>query len=364
MRLRDCAALAALLGGLWPAVARAGDGVLEINQACAQQRGPTAGDEPGCFSGDTDGFPVTVAERGSYSLSSDLTPPADVVGIQIEADDVTIDLNGFGIYGDLTCVPGSCSGSGPSRGIAVPTAPLTNGRRCTVRNGKVTGINGNAIELRDEAFADAISVSNTFLNGIVLGPNSLATRNRVTSVGRSGLLLGDGSGYANNVFAKTGQFLALGSVFGGKPTGGNVCDDGLCGDGRRRFYLSQTAHEGNEVLAACAPGFHMASFYEIFDPSSLTYDTRFGRTAPDSGSGPPTSLDGSGWIRTGRDQPSSGGGPGIANCSMWTSAEFEQTGSVVRLEPNWAAQPDTGSHPWRVEAFPCPSTPGVWCVED
>ena len=40
------------------------DGVLEINQVCA--------DKTGCFSGDAAGFPVTIGTAGSYRLTGNL----------------------------------------------------------------------------------------------------------------------------------------------------------------------------------------------------------------------------------------------------------------------------------------------------
>ncbi len=42
------------------------DGVLEINQACA---------DSGCFSGDGAGFPVIISAAGSYRLTSNLVVP-------------------------------------------------------------------------------------------------------------------------------------------------------------------------------------------------------------------------------------------------------------------------------------------------
>ena len=35
------------------------------------------------------------------------------------------------------------------------------------------------------------------------------------------------------------------------------------------FYLTRTTHVGNQVLTACAAGYHMASLWEILDPSNL-----------------------------------------------------------------------------------------------
>src|SRR5437763_13875468 len=56
----------------------------------------------------------------------------------------------------------------------------------------------------------------------------------------------------------------------------------------RRFYLTKATFQGNQVLDACARGFHMAPRFEILDVSTLRYDARIGLTSDDSGSGPPS----------------------------------------------------------------------------
>ena len=57
-----------LLSGLLLATSSwAGDGVLEINQACAV--------ETGCMPGDTAGFPVAILTSGSYRLTSSPAVP-------------------------------------------------------------------------------------------------------------------------------------------------------------------------------------------------------------------------------------------------------------------------------------------------
>ena len=45
----------------------------------------------------------------------------------------------------------------------------------------------------------------------------------------------------------------------------------LANKGPRKFYLTQTTHNGAQALSACAPGYHMASLWEINEPR--TYDT-------------------------------------------------------------------------------------------
>src|SRR5690242_21281609 len=72
------------------------DGVVLINQNTALAGNVTPGDTPG--------FPVTIAAPGSYKLSGNLTvPDANTTAIQITADNVTIDLNGFSIIGPVVC---------------------------------------------------------------------------------------------------------------------------------------------------------------------------------------------------------------------------------------------------------------------
>src|SRR5689334_22310310 len=51
----------------------------------------------------------------------------------------------------------------------------------------------------------------------------------------------------------------------------------------RRFYLSTATAQGNKALDACAHGYHMASRFELLDPTVLQYDVSVGVTADDAG---------------------------------------------------------------------------------
>lgn len=121
---------------------------------------------------------------------------------------------------------------------------------------------------------------------------------------------------------------------------------------RKRFYLTVEEHKGRAALTACASGFHMASLWEIFDPSDLDYDTALGRTEADSGSGPPSA---DGWVRTGE-------APFNAHCEVWTS---DGSGVQARLAPSstWD-DPATVVSPWVVTLNDCFFADPVWCVED
>ena len=133
----------------------------------------------------------------------------------------------------------------------------------------------------------------------------------------------------------------------------------LADKGPRKFYLTKTDHNGAQALSACAPGYHMASLWEIFDPSNLRYNTDLGLTLEDSGFGPPAR---SGWIRTGF-MNSSADLAGSGNCNAWTSASADHNGSKVVLSPNWSLDGNITS-PWNASHFSCSNVFQVWCVQD
>jgi hypothetical protein len=123
-------ALFFILGLAFMPAAYATDGVIEINHARALAGGITPGD--------TQGYPVTISQAGSYRLTSNLTqsdPNIDV--IDIDHDNVTLDLNGFTISGSNVCTlsadawPGktiSCNGMGTGRGVyAYGNVSVVNG---------------------------------------------------------------------------------------------------------------------------------------------------------------------------------------------------------------------------------------------
>jgi hypothetical protein len=76
---------------LLAAPALAVDGVALIDHANALAGNVTPGDAPG--------YPATISLPGSYRLSGNLNPTADVNGIDVITPDVTIDLNGFRMDG-------------------------------------------------------------------------------------------------------------------------------------------------------------------------------------------------------------------------------------------------------------------------
>jgi hypothetical protein len=133
-------------------------------------------------------------------------------------------------------------------------------------------------------------------------------------------------------------------------------------DTRRSFYLSQTAHDGSQALAACVAGYHMASMFEILDPSHLRYDASLGVTDADAGDGPPALK--FGWVRTGRF-PSRVELAGAGNCNVWTSSSNDDYGTEVSLQGQWIGEAASSPiEPWSGRATGCFSASLVWCVED
>src|SRR5262249_53071646 len=138
--------------------------------------------------GDAPGFPVTISQPGSYRLSSNLDVPSHGLGIDIQADDVSIDLNGFRIRGN------AMSG----RAIAAGAAPIPSSgfKGIVVRNGTIsnfdTGIDFSEVDFfthldlpnsATESVIEHISVHDMAGEGIDAGPNSTVAWNTVSNCG-------------------------------------------------------------------------------------------------------------------------------------------------------------------------------------
>lgn len=145
----------------------------------------------------------------------------------------------------------------------------------------------------------------------------------------------------------------------------------------RRFYLTKNQFPGNQAANACASGYHMASYWEIHDLSSLQYDTTLGIGADDSGLGPPSQITISptqhgfayGWIRTGNQSSFQGSVqmPGSPNCASWTSNANALTGTEVSPNVEWFGS-GTPNQPafstWMYTVTSCGAPQRVWCVQD
>jgi hypothetical protein len=118
--------LLAIVLVLVPVCAFAIDGQVLINQSTVMAAG---------------GFPYNIMQTGSYKLSGNLVVPAGVDGIVINADNVTLDLNGFTIQGG-----GGAIGNGVFFAKVAKDPNLTVSKS-TVKNGSVTGFGSDGINL-------------------------------------------------------------------------------------------------------------------------------------------------------------------------------------------------------------------------
>lgn len=127
----------------------------------------------------------------------------------------------------------------------------------------------------------------------------------------------------------------------------------------KKYYLTPGEFLGGEALTACDPGFHMASFWELFSLTNLRYDTTRGFREADSGVGPPSGVEG--WVRTGTFAAGVNTA-GIGNCMAWTSSD-PISGTTVRLDAFFNNAAGNAS-PWEGITFSCATRHRVWCKQN
>ncbi len=131
------------------------DGVFEISDLCALTGG--------CFTGDSAGYPVTISAEGSYVLTSGLMQTSVATSvIQISADNVSLDLNGFALKGSTVCtgIPViSCTGMGGGDGIRV------------IDSNNTRIFNGSIIRMADDGIYANGSSQNPWLDSLIIAEN-------------------------------------------------------------------------------------------------------------------------------------------------------------------------------------------------
>jgi parallel beta-helix repeat protein len=157
--------------------------------------------------GDDDSTPslYKITHAGSYYLTGNLTGVSGMSGIEVVADDVTIDLRGFTLQG----VAGSFYGI-YGNGTA---------KQLTVRNGTVRGwISGISSEYRGNHFADVNLIGNSAY-GLQTGAISIITDCSAVENGGTGVVAFSGS-VLTRVRARAN---ATGILCGGKGVKLNEC---------------------------------------------------------------------------------------------------------------------------------------------
>jgi hypothetical protein len=173
-------ALAALIGVVLFGAPRAGaiDGVVDLNQARALL---------GQLSeSDTAGFPITISKPGSYRLTSNLVVEnAFTDAIAVQANDVTIDLNGFSIVGPTSCSepPVLCTPTG----IGVGVLSDLEAENVAVIDGVVRGMGFSAVLLHDRARVERVRATSNGANGIQVDEGSAVVESSAYTNGGDGI---------------------------------------------------------------------------------------------------------------------------------------------------------------------------------
>jgi hypothetical protein len=171
--------------------AMAVDGTVLINQSTITN-GLT-----GCPTGGH--FPIIICQSGSYRLSGNVTLPDAVTdAIDITADNVTIDLNGFTILG-----PTVCSGSplicnlDNSRGTG--NGIFSSNANIVVMNGQIKGMGNGISLLGPRSRVQNVQATSNANNGILVADNSLVASCTVSSNGGTGIVASGPSVVTGNV---------------------------------------------------------------------------------------------------------------------------------------------------------------------
>jgi hypothetical protein len=204
-----------LLGGPFVGMALAVDGTKLISQNNAIAGNVTPGDAPG--------FPVTISQPGSYVLTSNLTvPDENTTAIQITANNVTLDLNGFTIQGPTVCdappptFQFACTQTGTGRGIDAPSRNQT-----IVVNGVVRGMGGIGVNLGTNARVERVNTVSNGSIGISAGDASTVSGNTVQFNGGGGISTGFLGTVSDNVAAVNGG-VGISSGFSSTVTGNSA----------------------------------------------------------------------------------------------------------------------------------------------
>lgn len=122
---------------------------------------------------DKPGFLVVIEEPGYYRLSGNLkVPDANTTAIEINADNVTLDLNGHAIQGPVRCqqLPAPCWPGGSGNGVHA-----VNRSGISVKNGIIQGMGNYGVYLETNAASlDRVVMARNGHGGAVLFGGSIS----------------------------------------------------------------------------------------------------------------------------------------------------------------------------------------------
>jgi hypothetical protein len=126
--------------------------------------------------GDASGFPITITRPGRYVLTSNIYVPPNKNGIEINANDVTINFNGFRLTGES--FPGIGEGQRAASGIVGSTNTVT------IQNGVIALFGSYGIQGKDYWVVENMRIAANSFKGVELGKSGRVRRNTIILSGR------------------------------------------------------------------------------------------------------------------------------------------------------------------------------------
>lgn len=155
-------------------------------------------------------FPIVISQPGNYKLAGNLVVPVGSSGIVIQANDVTLDLNGFAVSGPVVCTYTSSLACNMT--AAPVTGILADGSNVVVRNGTVRGFQGNALTIRQNSVAEDLALIGNASRAVRAEKGS-TLRNVRAVMNAGGGIEGDGVRVEAALASRNGVFGI--NVFGG-----------------------------------------------------------------------------------------------------------------------------------------------------
>lgn len=161
------------------------DGVIDLNQARATAGGVTPGDGPG--------LPITISRPGSYRLTGNLsTGSPDATFIDITADDVSLDLNGFSL-GCVARPPATDCASGSGDGVRA------SGNNVHVMHGSIRDMGSDGVTVGAFSIVEDVRSIGNRGKGIAASAGSIVRNCLSVENGAEGITVGSNSSVVNNV---------------------------------------------------------------------------------------------------------------------------------------------------------------------
>lgn len=181
------------------------------------------------------GATFIISAPGSYYLTGNFAGETGKHGIFVNADNVTIDLNGF-----------TMTGPGSNSAIAMPFPPTTP-ENTTLRNGTITNW-GFAVTLRERARAEGLTIVRNVFDGLSTGNGSLVVDCVVSNNGQNGMGAGAGSVVRSSLASNNGGYgiaVAHGSVVSRCATFGNTGSGMFSSGGGTTFENCSASFNGS-----------------------------------------------------------------------------------------------------------------------